>query len=137
MFDELRRRFEAEIEKVGVSKVAAACGVSRGTVYNWIASGNAPLHRLVVLNEYGLDVYYVLTGQRLGAVSAGEPLSRDENELIAMFRAAPLSVKAAAIGALSAGSKQDAKTVSGSELHVSGGNNRIAGNNYQEVTVKK
>lgn len=48
----------------------------------------------------GTDVNYVLTGQRIGGVKPAPTLTTDEEELLALFRAAPLAVKAAAIGAL-------------------------------------
>lgn len=107
MFDDLRRRFESEVDKTGVTRIASALGISRGTVYNWIASGNAPLDKLLVLRELGLiDVLYVITGDR-----DFKTLTRDEVELLEQFRAAPLAVKAAAIGALQGGSASPGKTI--------------------------
>ena len=49
-------------------------------------------------SDLGVDVTYLLTGQRHPL--APPPLNTDEQELLALFRAAPLAVKAAAIGAL-------------------------------------
>jgi hypothetical protein len=47
----------------------------------------------------GADIQYIITGQR-----SAQALTRDEVELLEAFRAAPLAVKAAAIGALQGGS---------------------------------
>lgn len=53
---------------------------------------------LAAIAAAGADVRYIVTGEREGP--APEVLSSDERELLALFRAAPLAVKAAAIGAL-------------------------------------
>ncbi|MFZ5536756.1 MAG: helix-turn-helix domain-containing protein [Pseudomonadota bacterium] len=95
MLDELRRRFEEEIEKVGITHISTALAVSRGTIYNWIGKGNAPLDKLMALKANGVDVVYILTGQR-----TMDALSRDELELLERYRAASPEGKAAAIGAL-------------------------------------
>ena len=50
---------------------------------------------LAAIAKVGADVQYVVTGQR-----ASSALAADEQELVGLFRAAPLAVKAAAIGAL-------------------------------------
>jgi hypothetical protein len=59
---------------------------------------------LSALAAAGADVLYILTGERSGAA-----LSKDEVELLALFRAAPLMLKAAAIGALQGGSNPPGK----------------------------
>ena len=53
---------------------------------------------LAALAAQGVDSRYVLSGQRDGP--APEALTADERELLALFRAASLTGKAAAIGAL-------------------------------------
>lgn len=55
---------------------------------------------LSAVSAAGADVQYIITGVR-----STQALSSDEQDLIAAFRAAPLAVKGAVIGALSAGSK--------------------------------
>lgn len=52
---------------------------------------------LAALAMEGVDVNHLLTGKAAADVS---PLTTDERELLALFRAAPLAVKAAAVGAL-------------------------------------
>jgi AcrR family transcriptional regulator len=95
MIDDLRRRFEEEVEKVGITTIAAALAVSRGTIYNWIGKANVPLDKLMALKANGVDVLYILTGQR-----TMDALSRDEQELLERFRAASLEGRLAALGAL-------------------------------------
>lgn len=50
---------------------------------------------LAAVGRVGVDVLYVITGER-----TAQRLASDEQDLVALFRAAPLPVKAAAFGAL-------------------------------------
>ena len=70
----------------------------------------------------GANIQFVLTGEESGGVA----LSRDEIELVKSFRAAPLAVKAAALGALTAGSSATAS------INVTGSGQRVAGRDYHE-----
>ena len=54
---------------------------------------------LAAIAEAGADVLYILTGQRNQSM-----LTADEQQLLALFRAASLPVKMAAVGALQGGS---------------------------------
>ena len=74
-------------------------GVSRVT-WGQCERGNATPSGEVLagLAQIGADVLYILTGQR--STAEGSQINADEQELLALFRAAPLAVKAAAIGAL-------------------------------------
>ncbi|MBI2278185.1 MAG: helix-turn-helix transcriptional regulator [Dechloromonas sp.] len=74
---------------------------------------------LASIAEAGADIRYIVTGLREGP--APESLSTDERELLALFRAAPLAVKAAAIGALQGGSSKPGKTQK--QMNVSVGTN--------------
>ncbi|WP_084404104.1 helix-turn-helix domain-containing protein [Marinobacterium litorale] len=68
-----------------------------------------------------------------GSALAGlvqEPLHRDEQELLALFRTASLQVKAAVLGALTAGSTAD--TRGDTSISVKGKGNRVAGKDYYE-----
>lgn len=106
-------RLEAEIDRIGISAVADAIGVARNTIYNWIAKANVPLNNLVALHELGVDVAYVVFDKR-----SVDSLTKDEQELIALYRSAPLTVKAAAIGALQGGSKPAGAKISiGGSVH--------------------
>lgn len=96
---DIGKRLEDEVERIGgVSVVSARLATVRNTIYNWIQKGNVPANKLLELKAIGADVLYILTGDL-----DSQALSADEQELIAAFRAAPLAVKGAVIGALSAG----------------------------------
>jgi hypothetical protein len=79
-----------------------------------------------------VDVAYVVTGARSSSAAV---LAPDELELVKLFRAAPLAVKAAAIGALQGGS-----IGSGQVMHNTGsGSVQIGsiGGSYNPPAVKK
>ncbi|EEZ6655757.1 helix-turn-helix domain-containing protein [Escherichia coli] len=78
---------------------------------------------LAALAAAGVDILYVLTGQKTPDIKG---ISDEELELVKIYRAAPLAVKAAALGALTAGSAKSDK------LNVTGDGNRIAGRDYHE-----
>lgn len=78
---------------------------------------------LMALAASGIDVLYILTGQRIPKTGA---LSDDEQELIQIYRDAPLAVKAAALAALTAGSSVT------NSISVSGQGNRVAGRDFNE-----
>ncbi|MBL8464316.1 MAG: hypothetical protein JNL37_05640 [Thauera sp.] len=80
---------------------------------------------LAAVHEIGADVRYIVTGLR--DTPPPEVLPTDERELLALFRAAPLAVKAAAIGALQGGTGKPSGGVV-----VTGSNNRTAGRDYDE-----
>jgi phage repressor protein C with HTH and peptisase S24 domain len=59
------QRFEEEVKRLGgPTFVAGLIGKSRNTIYNWFASADMTAADLVQLAGHGLDVLYVLTGQR-------------------------------------------------------------------------
>lgn len=94
-------RLREERERLGYSQPAfgAIGGKTKKTVMQWEGGEQFPNAAfLSSIAAQGADVQYILTGQ-----SSAQALSPDEQELIAAFRAAPLAVKAAAIGALTAG----------------------------------
>lgn len=76
---------------------AAKLGVDRKTIGTWERGERMPDTKalLGLWAEFDADPAWVLTGK--GFAPTGND---DERELIALFRAAPLAVKAAAIGAL-------------------------------------
>lgn len=55
---------------------------------------------LAAVERVGIDIQYVVTG-----VHTSASLAPDEQELLVLFRNAPLAVKAAAIGALQGGAQ--------------------------------
>lgn len=80
-------------------QMALAIKMSKRSYCAYEAGETSPSAKLLeALASMGSDVGYLLTGQRTGGVKP--TLTADEEELLALFRAAPLAVKAAAIGAL-------------------------------------
>ena len=58
-------RLREEVEAVGGQTVVANfLGVHRNTVYNWFTTAKVDAEQLVALAAKGVDVLYVLTGQR-------------------------------------------------------------------------
>ena len=85
------------------AEFSARLGVHRKTVERWESGERIPDGEslLSLKREFGIDPGWLLTGE--GDRPSTATLSPDERELLALFRAAPLAVKAAAIGALQAG----------------------------------
>lgn len=99
----IAERFKSERERLDLTQpeVAVLAQVGKTTVINWEKSASSPTAvQLEALARVGFDSLYVITGQRTGGVKPAPTLTADEEELLALFRAAPLAVKAAAIGAL-------------------------------------
>ncbi|MCW8536498.1 MULTISPECIES: helix-turn-helix domain-containing protein [Acinetobacter calcoaceticus/baumannii complex] len=61
----INERLRSEVERIGVSKLARDLGIARNTLYNWCEKGNIPLDKLLILSDYGLDVSYIITGQKM------------------------------------------------------------------------
>lgn len=59
-----RDRLESEINKFELSELANDLGVARNTIYNWMAKANTPLNYLVALKARGVDVEYIISGER-------------------------------------------------------------------------
>lgn len=73
---------------------------------------------LAALARAGADVNYILTGQRSSAAPAPAPaLTADEREMLALFKSATLTGKAAAIGALQGA----AGAAHAPKIHIAGG----------------
>ncbi len=93
-------RLREERERLGASQsdFAEAAGTTRKSQFNYETNERRPdADYLAAAALKGADVQYIVTGHR-----SDTALTADERELIALFRAAPLAVKVAAIGALSA-----------------------------------
>lgn len=118
-------RLKEERERMGLSQVAMGeiANVKKLTQLNYEKGERFPdALYLSTLANFGLDVQYVVTGIRTTS-----SLSVDEQDLIDKFRTAPLAIKAAALGALTAGTAHQAgvnisnNTVRG-EGQIAGGN---------------
>ena len=96
-------RLKEERKRLGFSQpaFAALAEASKSSQASWEQETAYPNAKaLEIWARVGVDVAYVVTGKP----SAGaESLTSDEREMLALFRAVPLSIKAAAIGALQGG----------------------------------
>lgn len=96
-------RIREERERLGFSQpaFAALAEASKSSQISWEKETAYPNAKaLATWAKVGVDVSYVLTGVRM---SSDHVLATDEAELLSLFRASPLAVKAAAIGALLGG----------------------------------
>lgn len=96
-------RIREERERLGFSQpaFAALAEASKSSQISWEKETAYPNAKaLATWAKLGVDVSYVLTGVRM---SSEHVLASDEVELLSLFRASPLAVKAAAIGALLGG----------------------------------
>lgn len=93
------KRLKEERERLGLSQTALGelGGFGKTTVIAW-ERGTAFPNALFLADIAGIgaDVGYIVTGERNGP----PPLKPDERELIALYRSASLTGKAAAVGAL-------------------------------------
>ncbi|MCM2318099.1 MAG: XRE family transcriptional regulator [Pseudomonas sp.] len=91
-------RLREERERLGFAQPAFAglAGTTKKSQIDYEKDLTQPkAGYLAAVSKVGADVQYIVTGVRSSAA-----LSADEEELLARYRAAPLAVKAAAIGAL-------------------------------------
>ena len=91
----LGNRIKEERERLGLTQdgFCAIAGCGRRTLVEWEAGNTSPkAEQLEVLAEHGVDVYYVLTGQRIGLATT---LSARESALVENYRAAPEEAKKA------------------------------------------
>ena len=86
--------------KLSQADFASAGGAHRKSQGNYESGERSPdSDYLAGIAAIGADIQYIVTGIR-----SDMALTPDERELLSLFRGASLSVKAAAIGALKAGS---------------------------------
>ncbi|MEO5522583.1 helix-turn-helix transcriptional regulator [Citrobacter youngae] len=124
MQDYIGMRLREERERLGLSQAALGeiGGVKKLTQLNYEKGERSPdSSYLCAISKFGADVQFIVTGIR-----TSEALNADEQELLTLFRKAPLAVKAAALAALTAGSSSNAS------ISVSGQGNRVAGRDLNE-----
>ncbi|WP_232456705.1 helix-turn-helix domain-containing protein [Burkholderia ubonensis] len=123
MNEDIGERLKEERGRLGMNQTqfAAIAGVGKTTQINYESGSRLPdAGYLAALAKVGLDVQYVVT-----SVRSSVALTPDERELVERFRAAPLQVKSAAIGALTAG----ASSPTGSKFSIDFGSATIGQNN--------
>ncbi len=98
---------------------SARLGVDRKTVERWEAGERLPdgSKLLKLMMEFGADVNYILTGQRVGsattAPASAQAISRGDRILLDNFHAAPEQVQAGVKTALGAFAPAGAKAKHG------------------------
>ena len=112
-------RLKSERERLGMTQpdFAEAAGAKKRTLIDWEKGVSSPTAvQLAALVGIGVDVFYILTGQRMGgAVTAptpAQPVSEGDRTLLENFHAAPAQVQAGiktALGAFAADAGSVAK----------------------------
>jgi transcriptional regulator with XRE-family HTH domain len=95
-FDHIGERLREERMRMGIAQLAMAdvCGVSRGTLATWEKGEQSPnAVALAVMADMGVDVLYVVTGQRTGPGQA--TLAPAERDLLASYARADEAGRAA------------------------------------------
>jgi transcriptional regulator with XRE-family HTH domain len=115
-------RLKEERERLGFTQpvFAAQAETKKGSIINWEKGASSPTAvQLEALSKIGVDVQYVVTGQRSEAA-----LSPELSGLIALYQKAPWAVKAAVLRALSGDVSESVG------VNVRGSNNQIAGRDF-------
>lgn len=129
-------RLKEERERLNVSQAALAeiGGKKKLAQLKYEQGESSPtaayLERIAAI---GVDVLYVLTGERAAGLPAG--LSADEQLLLESYRGLPVPKQKALLAQLltgGAGRPTARKPAAG--VSVAGNNNRTAGRNYEEKT---
>lgn len=121
-------RLKEERERLGLNQTAfgAVGGVKKQAQLKYEKGERHPDSAyLEAVSAVGVDVLYVITGQR-----SQETLSDELAELVHLYQNAPIQVRAAVHGALTAGDSDIGKPNKTVVKNSHGG--RIAGNNYYE-----
>lgn len=110
-------------------------GVQKRAQINYESDGRTPdAQYLQAISRIGVDVLYVLTGER----SAAGALTPDERQMLDLFRAAPLAVKAAAMGALQGGTAPIGKgTRNTSQRRIQDEGDQSIGVQKTKISVRK
>lgn len=124
MHSSIGDRLREERLRLGLSQAALGeiGGVRKQAQLNYEKGERNPdAAYLSAISKFGADIQFIVIGTR-----SAEALNDDEQELLNLFRKAPLAVKAAALAGLTAG------TASANSISVSGHGNRVAGRDYNE-----
>lgn len=116
-------RIKAERERLGMTQpdFAAAAGAAKRTLIEWEKGSTAPTAmQLSALAVVGVDVLYVVTGQRV--LSALPP---DEAMLLDRYRASPRELRDAALRVL-LGGEAPATRAAAIKQEISGTANQVA-----------
>lgn len=131
-------RLREERERLGENQTdfAALAGVTRKTLFGYeTADRSPPADALSAWAEHGLDVGYVVTGQRAN-VATSPHLPPDEQLLLEAYRGMPAPARKELLAALLTGgsnSRAKPKATGATEgIKVSGRGHRVAGRDFNE-----
>lgn len=127
-------RLKEERERLGYnqSDFAALAGVTRKTLFGYESAERFPAgDALAAWSEEGLDVQYVVTGERTPTGST-QGLPADEQLLLEAYREMPAANKKKLLASLLTGEKRKASPARGVKVKVTGTGNRAAGRDYHE-----
>lgn len=100
----LRLREERERFSLSQGAMAAVAETSLRTYAGWESGRSTPsTEAFDAWSKIGVDVLYIITGQRIGDSKAAPVLSADEEVLLKSYRSAPEAVRNAALAVLLSG----------------------------------
>lgn len=120
----ISERLKEERERLGFNQTdfAALAQATRKALFNWESGSAAPnAVALAAWADAGLDVLYVVTGQRAGGVKPAPTLTAEEETMLGYFRDASKEVRRAALGALLGASAPATSHVGGTHSQHSSG----------------
>lgn len=142
-------RLKEERERLGFTQPAFAeiAGAKKRTLIDWEKGISSPTAvQLAALVRAGVDALYVLLGSSNRALTpdltdnqngaTSHQLTSDEQELLALYRAAPLAGKMAAVGALQGAAAAATQSQQAHKVVIKGGQ-RVAGRDYNEYGGEK
>lgn len=129
-----RLREERKRLKLNQTQLAALAGTTKNSQLNYEKGNVCPnAVYLAAIAAAGVDVQYVLTGQR----SAEPVLTPEEKNLLDAWQNAPQAVRAAALAALQAGAdaKKPARQIVGGDVHTEPGGKTIIAENIGSLKM--
>jgi transcriptional regulator with XRE-family HTH domain len=126
------RRLKEERERLGLNQEAfgAVGGVKKLAQFNYESGKRSPdADYLAAIAKIGVDVLYLITGQRMATT-----LDDEERVLVNYYRAAPEPIKKAAMGVL-----LSTQTVGNVQMNQGGNNtqNNLNSGNIQHIYGRK
>lgn len=129
-----RLREERKRLKLNQTQLAALAGTTKNSQLNYEKGNVCPnAVYLAAIAAAGVDVQYVLTGQR----SAEPVLTPEEKAVLAAWQKASQAVRAAALAALQAGAdaKKPARQIVGGDVHTEPGGKTIIAENIGSLKM--
>jgi transcriptional regulator with XRE-family HTH domain len=118
-------RLKEERERLGLTLVAFAelSGSKKNTVIDWQKDASSPpLAKLSALEKIGLDIIYIITGNRQ---ELPESIPADEQLLLDTYRSLPIAKRREMLASLLTGDTPKASKVKGGKGGVIQGNGNI------------